>query len=229
MTTWAALLAPLVLDGTPKIQLPYAVKWLAMESGGNPCSVGDPRQHGPDGQPREIGIAQLYNPDDLTGTGVSAAELRAYCVPGDQHETVYRGKKVRGFSQKLSRPLSVGEMQTQARLTVRKIRTAAAAAGKDLLAIGAGALPAWSPNRRDFWRLVKLQHGLPGLSRSGLPAVTAKLGRPPRDWQEFKNTIAGTPIRNDPRTEGARDQFAWIMGNAERCASTFAESQPGVA
>ena len=92
---WTALLVPGCLANG--IQLPYALKWIEIESGGNPCAIGDPSQRGPDGQPRELGIAQLHNPDDLRRVGVTGAELRAYCVPG---------------TAAMSRAMTIAEMAT---------------------------------------------------------------------------------------------------------------------
>lgn len=217
MADWSAVLAPGVLSAG--LQLPYVLTWIDLESGGNPCEIGDPRQKGPDGLPRELGIAQVYNPDDLRASGATGAELRAYCVPGDQHEVLYRGRIVRGFSKALLRPIAPDEMARQARLAVDLVARSATSADRDLRAVGAG--PAWSRTRRDFWRLVKLQHGLPGISRVGLPAVTKKLGRPPADWAEFRRTLASVTL--DPGTEKYRAEFERILNNAERCADAFSE------
>jgi hypothetical protein len=217
MAAWSALLAPRCLRAD--LQLPYVLKWIDLESGGNPCDVGDPRERGPDGNPREMGIAQFYNPDDLVRLHVTGAALRAYCVPGDQHEVTYKGKVVRGFSKALLRPISPAEMAQQADMTIGLITRAAGDAQKDLSAIHAG--PAWDRTRRDFWALVKLQHGLPGISRSGLPRVTQKLGRPPQNWKEFRNTLPSVTL--DRNTEKYHAGFVSILDNAEKCASVFSE------
>ncbi len=217
MVVWGQALAPQCQRA--QIPLPYALQWLAIESGGNPCTVGDPRAHGPDGNPREVGVAQFYNPDDLIRLRVTGTQLRAYCVPGDQHTVVYRGRAVRGFSQALSRPLTPAEVAQQAEMTVDLIQRCRTTATADLTAVHAG--PTWSPDRRDFWALVKLQHGLPGISRAGLPAVTRKLGRPPKDWKEFADTLSSVTL--DPETEKYRAQFPTILDNAERCARAVPE------
>lgn len=204
------------------VQVPYAAKWMDMESGGNPCAVGRPDAHGPDGNPREMGVAQFYNPDDLTRFGLTGTELRAYCVPGDQHEMVYKGKTIKGFSQNMIRPMTKTEMEKQANATVDLIRTSKKEALSDLLRINATS-SAWSSMRRDFWRLVKLQHGLPGLSRSGLPAVAQYLKRAPIDWDEFKKAIMTGLPKLDTKTERYRSEFPAIFTNAETCASVFQE------
>lgn len=158
---WATYLAPGCL--AHGIQLPYALRWIEIESGGNPCACGYPAARGPDGHPRELGIAQLYNPDDLRRLGVTGAQLRAYCVPGSDHPVKFKGKVVRGFSSVLSRQLTTEEMQDQADATIKLIVHCMLTAARDLAKVNAGA--AWSLSRRNYWALVKLQHALPGLSR----------------------------------------------------------------
>lgn len=214
---WSRFLAPLALQAN--LQLPYVIKWMIIESGGNPCSIGNPEAAGPDGEPQELGIMQVQNPDDLRLLGTTGAELRAYCVPGRHHEVKYGHRIVRGFSQALSRPLTPAEMARQAEIAIAKLDRDVKSAQRDLDSIHAGA--AWNRTRRDFWALVKLQHGLPGLSRSGLPAVTKKLGRPPASWREFRAAIANVTL--DHETERYRKKFGELFSNAERTASAFVE------
>ena len=217
MADWAKILAPLALEA--HLPLSYALSWISAESAGNPCAVGNPEIAGPDGQPQEIGIAQVYNPDDLREIGTTGAELRAYCIPGRYHPTKYKNRIVHGFSQALSRPLTETEMLRQARIAIAKIDKDAQKAQRDLVSIHAGT--SWDRSRKDFWTLVKLQHGLPGLSRSGLPAVTKKLGRPPTNWREFRATIHGVTL--DRETEKYRKGWNDILDNAEKTAALFAE------
>jgi hypothetical protein len=221
LAAWGVVLAAPCLRA--QIQLPYALQWVAMESGGNPCAVGDPRAHAPDGGPLEVGIAQFYDPDDLAALGIASSEIRACCVPGDQHETTYKGRRVRGFSQRMARPITPEEMVRQADKTVEFIHGYADRAATILASISAG--PAWSRDRRAFWALVKLRHGLPGLVKSGLPAVTKRLGRPPVGWAEFRATVTSVPL--DRETEKYRAEWPAILSNAERCANMFVE--PAVA
>src|ERR1700741_1478013 len=84
------------------------MKWLAMESDGAPCAFGKPGAKGPDGQPLEIGLGQIYNPDDfkllgLTARGITPATFRAYCAPNSQQRT---------------RKLTGKEMEDQVRYTL---------------------------------------------------------------------------------------------------------------
>lgn len=213
---WSTALAPGCLRAG--IQLTYALRWVAEESGGNPCAVGNPEERGPDGYPKEMGIAQLYNPDDLTVVDppLSSYELRAYCMPGDWHTSMYRHRVVRGFSQDLLRQLTAQEIQRQADGQVGLIARCERTARADLVAIGAAGEPGWSRDRRSYWALVKLQHGDPVLSRQGLPAVRRKLGRPPRDWAEFAANLAAAL----PKYAGVA---AVVLHNAEACARAFDE------
>lgn len=220
---WAVVLAPGCR--AHGIQLPYALKWGSMESGGRPCAVGYPAAKGPDGYPKEMGLGQFYNPDDLTTLKLSSARLRAYCVPGDQHEVRYNGKTIRGFSQELARPLTAAEVKEQADALVGLMTRAMTTATRDLRNVGAGA--GWSPSRTDYWALVKLQHGLPEVSSAGLALVTKHLGRPPVGWAEFKAGIQA--VKFGPKTEAKyRARIPAILANAEECASAFSASAGAV-
>ncbi len=219
---WAPFLAPGCLKhGIPLV---YALKWVDLESGGNACEVGYPPAHGTGGPwpnaPREMGIVQFYNPDDLQALGLTGDALRAYCVPGDQHQTVFNGKVVRGFSQTASRALTPAEKIQQADGAVGLIKQSMTSATRDLIGVRAG--PAWSPSTRNYWAIVKLQHGLPQVSHVGLPAVTEHLGRPPSGWHEFRQTLAN--VKLDPATEKKyRGDFERVLDNAEACASVVTE------
>jgi len=221
---WSAALAPgCMAKGIP---LPYGLKWGDMESGWNPCAIGYPAAHGPDGMPLEMGVAQLYNPDDLDliSPKLTGTELRAYCVPGDQHSILYKGKVIKGFSQALTRRLRPDEIRRQADAMVALIARSMRSATSDLASIGAG--PGWSPSGRDYWRLVKLQHGLPILSRQGLPKVKKLLGRPPASWSEFKSAL--DRVKFDPDIERKyRSEFPRILLNAETCASVISAQNVG--
>ncbi len=216
---WARMMAPACkAAGCP---VPYAVKWLDMESGGNPCAIGYPPAKGPDGNPREMGIAQFYNPDDVKRFGLTGDELRAYCVPGDQHEIMWKGKRIKGFSGKLLRNLTPDEITRQADAAVKLIKRSMTSATSDLMGVHAGT--AWSPRQANYWTLVKLQHGLPGVARSGMPAVTKFLGRAPSGWKEFRATLP--KVKLDAGTEKwMKDnpgRIEAILDNAEECAHAF--------
>jgi hypothetical protein len=78
--------------------LEFAMAWLENESDGNPCAYGDPPPDGtaPNGDPKELGLGQIYNPDDVSRIALKVAPmkiklsskiLRAYCKPGTQTRT----------------------------------------------------------------------------------------------------------------------------------------------
>lgn len=191
---WEVYLEPFCAEHS--VSRTYAAKWLEVESGGNPCAVGNLNAKGPDGNPLEMGIAQFYNPDDLGRLKLSGNELRAYCKPG---------------TQSVSRALTDGECKDQAEAAVKLIVQCRDSAEKDLAKVGAS----WG--ERDLAALTKLQHGLPGLSRAGLPVVTKQLGRPPATWKEYRLTM--TSVKLDPGTERYRSSYAKIFDNAEKTAS----------
>jgi hypothetical protein len=169
--------------------------------------------------PLELGIAQIYNPDDLglVSPRLTGAELRAYCVPGSQHEVVFKNKIVLGFSKQMARPISPEEMGRQAQAAIQLVRRCAAHATRDLASIDAG--PRWSPDGMSFWAIAKLHHGLPELARQGLAAVTKKLGRPPAGWSEFRANLSG--VKLEANVEKYREDFTRILDNAQACASAI--------
>jgi hypothetical protein len=191
---WEAYIAPFCEQHL--INKRFAAKWLEVESGGNPCAVGNIAAKGPDGNPLEMGIAQFYNPDDLARLKLSGTELRAYCKPG---------------SQSVARALTDGECKDQAEAAVKLIAQCRDWAEKDLEKVGAR----WG--ERDLAALTKLQHGLPGLSRTGLNIVTQKLGHAPATWKEYRETLK--VVKLDPGTERYRSGFEKILDNAEKTAS----------
>jgi len=186
------LLLPETLD------LDFVMKWIEVESGGNPCAVGSFKQRGPDGHPRELGIAQFYNPDDLIRIKLTGNQLRAYCIP----ET-----------QKLSRPLTAEEMRQQAQATIDLILYCRQRAIRDLQEIGAS----WDRKGRDFYALIKLQHGLPIVPKKGLPVVTKLLGRPPNSFAEFATNM--DRVNLGEAAEKYRHLFSRVLANAVKTST----------
>ena len=185
----------------------FTLQWIAMESGGNPCAIGNPREQGPDGYPREMGLAQSYNPDDLQAAGVKSEQIRDYCVPGTDNPTSYRGQTVRGFSGKVRRPLTPAEMEQAIAVAVATIAAASDAASRIMQQAGAQ----WS--ERDYWTFCKLRHNMPGLAR-GLIAVARGLGRAPATWAEFREHVMAVVF--DQATEAHRADFPHELDVAER-------------
>lgn len=188
--SWRDLVGPLAVASG--IDPDFAIQWIAIESDGNPCAFGRANALGPDGYPREMGLAQLYNPDDLASLGVSAAQLRAYCVTG---------------SQRLARPLTETERLYQATAAVALMARCKARAERTLQSVGAS----WTS--KDIHRLAKLYHALPGLA-SAVGRVTTRLGRPPGSWEEFSRVVVTTPL--DAGTMTYSSDFDRLLGNAER-------------
>ncbi len=168
----------------------FAKAWMAKESGGNPCAFGSAKAFGPDGNPREMGLGQLYNPDDFDALGIDSAGYRAYCTVGTQTQ---------------SRSLTPDEESEQVRGLIGIITRCRTAARK----YNPGD---WSEDSADFWRLVKLNHALPGLLH-GQSQVTAYLGRPAASWAEFRETVG--QVQLDHGTMVYSDSFDKLLNNAE--------------
>lgn len=219
---WSIVLAPKALASGIPIQ--YLVSGITEESGGNPCAIGRPDQYGPDGQPREVGIWQFYNPDDLNYLKVSGASLRAYCNPKKVKYTLHdaNGKpySVDGPSQEVARGLTSEEIIQQADMTIAKVSRDRQYAQIALANAGA-TWPQTGEHAIDFWRAVKLVHGLPGILTSGMPAFKAKTGHAPASWREWRHAIETGEVSCDPNTERYRSRFGPIFDNAERATSSI--------
>lgn len=186
--SWSPLVRELATDDA---EAKFAVAWLAKESNGNACAFGSANAKGPDGNPREIGLGQLYNPDDFTALGLSPSDFRAYCKPG---------------TQQLTRQLTDDERRAQVAALLGLVRKSKARATGLLAQVGAS----WTV--ADTYRFTKLQHGLPGLA-SGIRTVTTKLGRAPGSWTEFRNTVVTCQL--DAGTMRYKDAFARVLDNAQ--------------
>lgn len=235
LSLWSSTVANLIPSVSPRTPLAFAMKWLEIESGGNPCAVGDPGQLGPDGNPAEIGLGQLYNPDDFVAFGAKAADFRAYCNPAAPLAAAYRqaqadyaeasaagdtGAQTAAKArmavaarqmQTKTRKLTQAEMDAQARVTLLdKIQQGITHADALMHQYGLS----WSVP--DFWKLVKAPHALPAILGNGLPAVVKKLGRAPHSWAEFRQALG---------MEG-NSQWVRALNACETCGNAVA---PGVA
>ena len=189
-TTWAPLVQQMIGESQfSRINLAFAMTWLTIESGGNPCAIGSPAQTGPDGFPREIGLGQIYNPDDFARMKIAPAPFRAYALVATADETralaaqytaavtARDAATLHAIAVKLqarSRALTPDEMDAQVRYTllmpiVHDMVIADGIVATDKLA--------WS--MVDYWKLVKAPHALPAILGNGMPAVVSKLGRAP--------------------------------------------------
>jgi hypothetical protein len=184
--SWLPLVSRLAGD----IPVAFVQAWNTRESGGNPCAFGNANATGPDGNPREMGLGQLYNPDDFKALGINATSWRSYCQAGTQ--TVTRNLTSDECTSQVNGLLGL----------IKRCRTAARQCN-----------PGWSETSADFWRLVKLNHALPGLLH-GMTTVTSKLGRKPKDWSEFRATVVTVTL--DANTMKYSSDFAKELDNAEK-------------
>lgn len=183
-----AVSAEMILHGIPAA---FGMAWLAVESGGNPCAVGESTATGPDGNPREVGLFQIYNPDDFKAIGGTAAEICAYCarpLPGArQHKTDdggYRDGTLANPQRQTISLLSPQQVGRQAELGRKLIELKRRYADHYLAASGIK----WSVDGPDYWAAVKAPHAYPPIINTGLAQVARHLGRAPLSWREFRAT-----------------------------------------
>lgn len=184
--------APIVSVLAPGFSLnpTFVMKWFEVESGFNPAAIGSPKAMY-QGYPREIGLAQLYNPDDFDNLGISREKLRAYCMPPN--------------TQILTRRLTDEEMNYAVKTAMMLIANCKVRAIKALQ--GAGCR--W--DEQSTYQMTKLVHALPGLVK-GVSAVRAKLGRAPVDFEEFSANIYHVTL--DAGTERYRSMWPRLLENA---------------
>ena len=224
--TWRPVLIPLVaIAGIP---IEFVLKWIDVESAGQPCAVGNAFASFDGGaHPRETGIVQLYGPDDYKTTHADPSALRAYCMP--KYAAVLKGpdgrplldangqpKTAMAFSQQCSRELTADEMYEQARVTVALVEAEMARADRLLAGVGS----AWSRSSPDYWKFVKLQHGIPGLANA-IGYVKDVLGYAPTTWAQYRATVLTPECEalikaHDPGTYNYVGEFAKVLANAEK-------------
>ena len=182
------------------LPIAFVLRWITVESGGNPCAVGSATAKGPDGNPQELSLGQLYNPDDLRRLGVTGDQLRAGCS--------------RTSVQRLTRELTEDEKTTHARATVQLITHCRDQADAVLAAAGAD----WSARDRYATALGRLRGSLRldretthrlGLRCGSLPAVDGVALRRPLEPAAF-DALRKSPRQARPSTDCER---------ALRCAS----------
>ena len=203
----AAVAASLAMRVDTGLLIRFAMAWLGVESSGNVCAVGELAATAPNGYPREIGLFQIYNPDDFAELGVDPSELVSYCVrptPGGNNP------------QKLAHQMTAGQIARHINVGLEFIKRKRAYADHYLSLHG---VP-WSTTGRDYWRAVKLAHALPVIVNTGLGQVASKLGRAPLSWQEFRSTYETIQPRAKYRPDLAKagkqqDGYFRALDNAE--------------
>lgn len=208
-----------------------AYAWIGIESEGNECAVGEPTATGPDGYPREIGLVQLYNPDDFRRLGAAPSEMCAYCVRPDAGPRLlrdsdggYRDGTERN-PQRPSRKMTPAEIGRHVGLAMAFIRDKQSDADHYLTMHNVR----WPTHGADYWRMVKLVHALPTIVKTGLGQVVAKLGRPPNSWWEFRTTYEtiNPRARYNPKVK-KQDGYWRALANAEWTGGNFVDHE-GVA
>jgi hypothetical protein len=151
------------------IPVPFILKWIQIESGGNPCATGKWMAGSVVG---ESGIGQLYYPDDFTRQKIDINKFRAACQGG-----------AGSISENCIRPLTGEELNLQMKSLVDYINYARSKASNRLAGVGLR----WTG--QDYWKLVKLVHALPVLLIKGLAYK-------PSNWDDFAAVINKLNVPN---------------------------------
>jgi len=199
----------------------FAIAWLSIESGGNVCAVGEATATGPDGFPREVGLFQIYNPDDFRALGASASELVvgmcAIPSPGPRQHKADDGGWADG-SQRNPQHQIAALTEAQIARNVELGIALIAYKEKQIAPWLAAAKAAWSTTSPDYWAAVKSYHAWPPIMNHWLGAVAKHLGRAPINWQEFRSALAAIePTAN--YNAALKEQTPLYRGleNAEWC------------
>lgn len=190
--TWVDRVQLLALDPFP---VDLVLKWIAMESSGNECSVGIIEN----GFYREAGLSQIDfgKPPGVVRYGVTSAQLRAKC-----------DGRVR------TADLDDAERVMHAKSAVDDANAARSKARAKLSAVGVS----WSESSFDFWCFVKLSHALPATYAMLGPAKKAGAAG---SWAEFRAYVLADQARLDQFFEPNRsvDNVAHWMDTCEEFAS----------
>lgn len=247
VAAWQTLVRQLIASEFPRVDDRFAMAWLAMESGGNAVAVGDPGRLGQGSQePAEIGLGQLYNPDDFHAFGIDPAAFRAYAPAAAPLAAQYNqlrasaatataagdtttaatersaASQIARQMQTATRELTPSEKADQVRWTLlAKIRQSMAKADT---AVSTYGLRGWS--LPDYWKLVKAPHALPAILNEGMPAVVKKLGRAPVSWAEFRSALGMDAMIADAdgKTVPKYPQWVRALNACEACGDATAQA-----
>lgn len=221
--SWRPIVIPIASE--KGIPIEFLMKWIDVESGGQPCAVGNKFASYDNGvHPLEAGLVQLYGPDDYKLTGADPTAIRAYCKPKYLAPTGGKGADGKplmamAFSQECSRPLTPAEMGEAVRYSAAKVLADAQRASQILASVGSQ----WSHFSPDYWKFVKLQHALPGLAKA-ISYTKLVLGYAPKTWSEYRTTVMLDSVQemikeHDPLTWKYREGFANDLENADKTGS----------
>jgi hypothetical protein len=180
------------------------LQWMAIESGGNECSLDASRTTElSQGWVPDAGVLQIFfASQNSVVSGATSASLRQYnCT---------------GISQSQTRALTAAEMVTVLTPQIAWLRGAIVDAQSQLDAVGAS----WS--ERDQWRWYKfVEHGLPAFAKCVLWTTTSVLGSAPPDWDTMKATFQNS-VTSDTIAQGAADPSnngcTWLAANINNTA-----------
>ena len=167
--SWRAMIT-VAANGLP---VGVLMKWIEVESGGNPCSTGMIQN----GSSIENGIFQLYSPDD-----------DKFGSPAQLH-----GSFCDGQTQTCIRDLTSAEANAQVNSGIALVNRSVTAARSQLSQAGL----TWDETTSDFWCLVKMQHIWPG------PTADCIKTYKPSSWADFKNFFTQHYSKYTPHFDNA--------------------------
>lgn len=187
--SWVSRLA------TPqKLDRRFLAKWLSMESGGNPCKIGEMPGPATGGRLKEAGIGQVYfDKEGQTSYGVTLGQLRGACGTGPTRKD---------YETQL-RELTEQEKDWQWDSFVTMANDCYRKAASQLMELG---LP-WT--NADTYRLAKLYHGVPAIAKHWLPLAKSGSFHEFQEWSFQK--------ANAKQLGRLRRAF----DNADRCGSVI--------
>lgn len=171
--------------------------WIAHESGGNPSALG---------KSYEVGIGQL--------------DLQDGPAWGGTLDTLHGNFSAGTTSQVTVRDLTADEEQLQVTSMAAYVRHALGVSQSELAAQGL----TWSDD--DLWCLVKLQHALPDLARSGIP-IAAQAGQA-GDWDTYRAYLEALPASALP-SSAPYSPWSRLFDNAELVGKLGLDGAAGIA
>ncbi len=189
---------PRVYKHAAGLPLDFLMAWIAMESGGNPAALGTVT---------EVGLFQIDMQDGPAFGGDVDSLHRNFAA---------------ATSQVATRELTEAEKELQVACGLAMVRAYEARSKAQLAAVGA----AWTAGSSDFWNLVKLQHALPAIPRSFLPAFRTTNGAAPSSWRVWCDWLNGlsrdqvaavSPAVARYYGSNGKKALTRFTDNAERC------------